>query len=622
MIMLTLGGSVATTLIPPSFLPLQNPGNVVVQHDLSGLAKYYNTTLTQIGTGNFANASFLLDTFRFVNIPSSVNTTAQAVNTDLASVNTTVPEAVTAFASAKLAIQANELINATKLIGTGCSLASNANKSLADFSGPETTRFKSESVPTDEYVSGLNLVSSEVLALHHECTSISTQVPNTSGSGATGKPSVLIIGSPQKAIETGGPVRLFGNLTRAVVGVGEQRVLFYVDGSYFGALVSDAHGSISGTLSIPFLYFHAVSVQALVAPNSTIGMAGAYSNTIYFSVLFNETYITIGDPPAYLPGTNFNVHGNLTTVKGVPLPDAPVTVTYLRDSIVTTTDNAGTFGAQFTVPNNASDGTYNVSARFTPIGVYGPSFNFTSIDVYHLHLILALSVPGLSWAGFSTHIDGVVASNGSAVTNAAVSLDSPWGTYTTKTDSAGQFNVVFPVSPLEFAFSKKVAVMVSPSEPYIAGSTVVLTLGLLNILVIVLPVAIIGVAGYEANSLGVFQGLRVRLGGRRDQEAVLLTSPEIPSAEVLPSPDRGPEPLRLFGRALVLASTRFSIIFRPSNTIREMISLVKARDDGEAFVAFSKVLLTAEDYLYGQRFDLSRTEEARKAFSTLEVLWS
>jgi len=620
MIMLTLGGSVATTLIPPSFLPLQNPGNVVVQYDLSGLAQYYNTTLTQIGTGNFANASFLLGTFRFVNIPSNVNTTARAANADLASVNTTVPEALKVFASARLAIQANELINATKLIGTGCFFASSANKSLADFSGPETTKFSSESVPTNQYTSGLSLVSSEVRALHDECASISTQVPG--GTGTAGKPSILSIGSPQKVIETGGPVKLFGNLTKAAVGIGEQKIFFYVNGSYFGALVSDAHGNISGTLSIPFLYFHTVSVQALVAPNSTIGVGGAYSNPIYFSVLFDETYIAIGDPPAYLPGTNFNVRGNLTTVNGVPLPDAPVTVTYLRDSVVTTTDSSGTFGAQFTVPNNATDGPYYVSARFTPRGVYGPSFNFTSIDVYHLHLGLTLSFPHLSWAGFSTHVAGTATSDGTAVPSAAITLDSPWGSFATKTDQMGNFDIVFPVSPLEFAFSKNVTVAASPSEAYIAGRTAVVTLGLFNILIVILPVAIFGVAGYEANSLGVFQGLRVRLRRGRNQEPVLLTSPVMPSTETLPSPDKGPEPLRLLGRALVLASTRFSIIFRPSNTIREMISLVRAKDDGEAFVAFSKVLLTAEDFLYGQRFDSSHTDEARKALNTLEVLWS
>jgi hypothetical protein len=299
-----------------------------------------------------------------------------------------------------------------------------------------------------------------------------------------------------------------------------------------------------------------------------------------------------------------------------------VTVTYLHDSVVTTTDGAGVFRAQFTVPNNATDGLYYIFARFTPRGIYGPSFNFTSIDVYHLRLMLVLSVPGLSWAGFSTQIGGSVRSNGTAVANAEVTLGSPWGTSTTRTDSAGHFNVVFPVSPLEFASSKKVALTVSPSEPYIATSTVVVTLGLFNILVIILPAAIIGVTGYEAYSLGVFQDLGVRLRRQRSQEAVQLAAQERPSIGSLLVTDKGPEPLRLLGRALVLASTRFSIAFRPSQTIREMLSLVKARDDGEAFVAFSRVLLTAEDFLYGQKFDSSLTTEARKALSTLEVLWS
>jgi hypothetical protein len=316
------------------------------------------------------------------------------------------------------------------------------------------------------------------------------------------------------------------------------------------------------------------------------------------------------------------VHGNLTTTNGVPLPDAPVTVTYLHDSVATTTNSAGTFKAQFTVPSNATDGTYDIYARFTPRGVYGPSFNFTSIDVYHLRLMLVLTLPRLSLAGFSTQIGGTATSNRTAVDNAEVALDSPWGTFTTKTDSVGHFNVVFPVSPFEFASSKKVALTVSPSEPYIAGSTVVLTLGLFNILIAILPAAIIGVTGYEAYSLGVFQDLRVRLRRQRNQEAVQVTTQERPSIESLLVTDRGPEPIRLFGRALVLASTRFSIAFRPSQTIREMLSLVKAKDDGEAFVLFSRVLLAAEDFLYGQKFESSLTAEARKALSTLEVLWS
>ena len=168
MIMLTLGGSVATTTIPGSFFPLQNPTTVTLQYDLSGLARYYNTTLTLIGRGNFANASLLLDTFMFVNIPSSVNATAQAANADLAALNTTIPKALQLFTSARQELQKNQLINASGLVSLGCSLATSAGKSLGDFNETETPRFESESVPTYQYAPGQTLVSREIGTLNGE----------------------------------------------------------------------------------------------------------------------------------------------------------------------------------------------------------------------------------------------------------------------------------------------------------------------------------------------------------------------------------------------------------------------------------------------------------------------
>jgi hypothetical protein len=620
MIMLTLGGSVTTTIIPGSFLPLQNPSTVSVQYDLSGLARYYNTTLTEIGTGNFANASFLLDTFGFVNIPSNVNVTAQAANADLAGLNTTIPKVVGLFASARLAIKANQLINASDLVNTGCSLIPTANKSRTDFDGPQTSKFESESVPTNQYAPGQSLVSREIEALYGECSSLSAQVPGNTNTA--GEPPVLTIGSTQRSIETGGQVELFGNLTKSGTGVAGQNVLFYINGSYFGTLATNSSGNLAGTVSIPFVYFNEAEVQALVAPNSTAGIGGAISNRIFFSILFSQTSIVIGDPPAYLPGAGFNVQGNLTTTNGVPLPDAPVTVTYLQDSVATFTDSSGTFGARFTVPDNATDGIYYVYAQFTPMGVYGPSFNFTSIEVHHLRLNLALAVPGFSWAGFSTSISGTATSNGTAVANATITLHSPWGSSAAETDGQGHFDLSFPVSPLEFAFSKNITVSASPSQPYIAGSTVVAALGLFNILLAILPAVVVGVGVYEANSLGAFQGIRERMGRRKDQSATLLTPLGGPGPEALRPFNTGPEPLLLFGRALALASARFSLVFKPSQTIREILAEVKAKDDGEAFVAFSKVLSVAEDFLYGRGFDPARTGEARTALTDLEVLWS
>ena len=608
MIMLTLGGSIATTTVPGSFLPLQNPTTVAPRSDLSGVAGYYNMTLTQLGRGNFADVSYLLSTFGFINVPSDVGATAQAANADLASLNATIPAAQGIFTSAKAAMQADQLMNASALVGAGCARAKAANRTFADFSGPQTLRFGAESVPTDQYAAGEGLVSAEIHGLLGECASVPPQ----------GNVPALVIGSKADSVETGGSVGLSGSIEAKGVGVTGQRVLFFINGSYFGTLVSGVGGMLAGSLEIPFVYYPFAEVQALVSPNSTAGLGGASSNRIYLSILFNQTSIAIGDPPEYLPGASFSVHGNLTTTGGVPLPDAPVTVTYLGDSIPTFTDGGGSFGARFTVPDDASDGVYQVYARFTPRGAYGPSFNFTSIRVYHLGLNLSLSVPGLSWAGFSTHLEGTATSNGTALAGAAITLDSPWGRSAVTTDNEGRFGVSVPVSILEFEFSRSVTLSASPAQPYIASSTVVATLGLFNFLLVVVPAAVIGVGAYEASNLGMFRGRLVR---RRQEEATTMAPPGGATPWVLQS-HGGSEPLDLFSRALSLASARFSIAFSPSQTIREILLQVRAKDDGEAYVAFSKVLLAAEDFVYGRRFDSSRVVEAREALRELEVLWS
>ncbi len=69
LVMIALGGSVAATERPSSFASLANPASVTQEYDLGALARYYNTTLSDIGRGAYANASFLLETFGFANIP-------------------------------------------------------------------------------------------------------------------------------------------------------------------------------------------------------------------------------------------------------------------------------------------------------------------------------------------------------------------------------------------------------------------------------------------------------------------------------------------------------------------------------------------------------------------------
>lgn len=611
LIALTLGGSVATTSFPPAFTNLQNPGNVKEAHDLGALAVYYNTTLTQIGSQKYANASFLLATFEFVNISPGVNATAQAANSDLASVNATAPQAVLLFHEARAAIGEKQYVNATAMVAEGCALAGAANASLADFQGPQTSRLRSESVPVAEYSVGSGAASALVNSLLAECSTLQTEL-TFSGQNSP----VLLIGSPQTVVETGGDLAITGNLTLGGSPLPDQSVLFYVNGTYVGTLSTDPRGDLAGTLRIPFLYTQWASVQALAPANPAAKAGGATSNVLLFEVLFNQTAIVIGDPPAVLPTFSFNVQGSLTTVTGSPLPGAPVEVTFFGQSQYLSTNDLGVFSTRLTVPANASDGIYDVYARFAPQGVFGPSVNFTSVQVIHLPLQLTVSTPSLTIAGFSIVVTGRASANGSAIPGALVRVSSPGGSGTATTDSSGRYEVRVRISPYEFAFSAQVTATAASLPPYVAPATATSTLGLFNILLITVPAAGVGIVGYEADKLGIFSGAR-----KKRRLAPMVEEATQEAFGELEMAKKGDELVRLYLKALRLASAKLQVGFRRSQTLREVLEEVGAKGAGKGLEPFASIVMALEDFAYGASFDSGRVEEARKSLAELEREW-
>ena len=610
LIAITLGGSVETATIPPSFANLQNPGTIAVSHDLSALAAYYNTTLSDLGARNFTGVSFLLETFHFVNIPPAVNATAQLANSDLNSVSISAENASRIFSAAEKEILKNEFVNATILTEQGCALATQASQKFADFTGPRTSNFQSDKIPVNDYSVGESSAAAVVGSLVSTCNLLLNQLQFQG--------LELLIASPQASIETGGRVSLLGNLTFRGSGVGSETVYFYINGSYFGSLSTAPNGGFSGTLQIPFVYTRTASVQALVSPNIPRNISGASSNLIYFTILFNQTAIAIGDPPPVLPTFSFPVSGTLKTVTGVPLPGAPVNLTFFRQSQILTTDVLGRFSTRLTVPANATDGIYAVTARFAPEGVFGPSFNFTSIMVVHMPIVVTVDPLSLTLAGFSSTLIGTAVANGSSVAGAAIRVVSPWGTVDGTTNSNGGFRVILPVSPTEFAFSRNVTVYVNATQPYFAIGTVTKPLGLFNVLIVIFPVAALGVVGYEAERFGVFAALR---RGSRSQEERFLEEEYFESGGPPAEAWHGTEAGRVYRRALALASSKYLIRFRPSFTLREIAGQVRAKDPGRGGDLFAQVMGTVEDAAYAKGFEESRLAAAAEAVAVLERLW-
>jgi hypothetical protein len=179
--------------------------------------------------------------------------------------------------------------------------------------------------------------------------------------------------------------------------------------------------------------------------------------------------------------------------------------------------------------------------------------------------------------------------------------------------------VSLPVSVLEFAFSRNVTVSGTAIQPYVAQGVLARSVGLFNFLVVILPVAAIGIIGYEADKLGAFEGLRRRSRGQEVsfEEAPTRLEATLATAAVI----GGPELLQAYRHALSLAAARFSIRFRPSQTIREIISSASLKESGSAILAFSEILLTVEDFLYAENFNASRLEGAKARLVELEGYW-
>ncbi|MDG6906668.1 MAG: hypothetical protein JRN20_12885 [Nitrososphaerota archaeon] len=609
-----LGGIAGGLNVPAPWSSIQNPVQVPNQPDLSALAKYYNLTLSWIALGKYSNVSFSLGTFDFVNIPAKVNGSALIANGEISSLNVSIPLAIMQLDNATQLLASKEYPGAIAEIGSGCSEIENASSTLNEFSNTTTPRLSSLGVPTNLYSVGLNMVKTEASNLLTRCEALKAQANNLYPSSGS-----FFITSPQTSIQTGGYVLIQGNITSNNIGVGAQEVSLFLNGTYIGVAVSDERGLFTTNVSIPFVYKPVVALWAVVAKNSSIGFPGAVSNVLYFTILYNETHIVLKDPPAYLPTQSFTVEGNLSTVSGTGLPNAPVKVTFFNESKYTLTNSDGVFQANLTVPSNASDGIYYVYAAFAPQGVYGPSYNLTAIQVYHETINLVVDAQPVSYAGFGSSLSGSVSANGSALPDANITVSSPWGVLIGKSDSQGSFKFNVPIPIWEFSFAKNVSVSVLPSQPYVSSGRVEARLGLFNWLWIILPGILVCVGAYEINSLDLLPKLWSGRGqtSRKEQiETIVSKTLEM----VVPKYSESNKIISVYSVALSLIVSRFGVTFYESSTIREISQQVTEVEgiDIDSAVLFHDISLDMEDYLYSQVFDESRIGDAEQKLAELK----
>ena len=430
---IVLGGSISISGLQSSFSGQNNPNVIPSQYNLTSLALFYNQTLTQISENSFKNASAAIQAASFQNYPNYIAGLADQANGELASINYSLTTAHFDLNESNYYITTGLYTNASQSLLVGCSDIRSANSTFSQFQGPISSSLGQAGVEVSLYSIGTRELQSSIITFSDECNTYS----QTLGQSST----ILKISSSQPQILTGGLLQASGTLFRNGTGVPSQNISFYANSTYFGSINSKSGGSFSTSLNIPYLYGSTAAIWATVKQNSTSQVFGALSNTLYLKLNYNQTIIVVGDPPTVYPTFSFTVQGHVLTKSGSPLINVPVRITSFDSNFTSKTDSSGVFAQTLTVPADATNGIHYIYASFAPSGTYGPSQNFTSIEVARLSLQFSVNPFLFAFSGTTTSVSGRLSSNGSAVSNAIVTIETPWGNYHTQSNAEGSYNV-------------------------------------------------------------------------------------------------------------------------------------------------------------------------------------
>lgn len=366
-------------------------------------------------------------------------------------------------------------------------------------------------------------------------------------------------------------------------------------------------------LSVAFLFF---------LTSSSGNQSPRWSGVILLAP--SQSTVIISGHPAYLPTFKFTVQGNLTTKSGTPLPGAPVRLTFFDQTYNTTTDSHGVFQKILTIPADASDGEYNVYASFAPQGTFGPSFNFTSIEVYHETLNVTVKVSAISFSGFGTTLSGTVMSNGSSVGGAVVRATLPWGEFSTKSNAEGMYNLSLPVPPSTFSLSEQVILNFTPAQPYVKPLVKEEYFQTLNPLLIIFPASAVTVGIYELRNLGLLRKRRTSTKDVKPSDDPFSRERQEASEEIMYTSRNLPQDLlSVYNEARAAALQRYGLISVPGQTVRELALIVEEREgeSGEGSSLFSSISEIYEDCLYSESFDSRRIDDTKTMLGNLKKSW-
>ena len=400
-----------------------------------------------------------------------------------------------------------------------------------------------------------------------------------------------------------------GVLTSNGAALGIRDVKLFLDGEQVASVSTEANGSYSVLIRVPYKYVSYVSINALYTPQG--GDKGVYlasvSPSIKVQVLFYRTVLDVSVPAVGYPGLSLSVYGNVTSQDGLPLGSRQVKV-LLDGNVVgnAATGLGGDFTVEFEVSSQAKLGMHSLAVTVEPSGLFAGVSSTRNVTIQKMASKLEVSAPSFIMLPSTLYINGSVASASGPLAGASVQAEFANSSVTVKTLSDGSFDLTIDV-PFNSVFvgNQDLKVVVVPAESWqaVAQKTEeILALNLVSVgVALACSLSVVFVMCFK------FVGVRSKKKGLKSVDALKTYSlPAENASSVGVSGAVVPElkfeglkgrVLKAYVEALGSVQSATAESLMPDMTLREYLQVTSTKL-GNAIGAFSDLTLMAERSLY------------------------
>lgn len=373
-------------------------------------------------------------------------------------------------------------------------------------------------------------------------------------------------------------------------------------------------GKFKGRIDFPFLYKKDVRVLAFFIPQGEDEEKyyGDTSNEVLIEPIFYTPIIKATYQEPVYPVLPFEVQGELI-LEGEPLRDYPVKIKVGGKIIEVSSDEAGKFGAEVSLPSGVG--------RTFPLRIFTPSRKIIGPASLIINLPISYKLPSLMvelpWVvtPFSPlEVKGEVDLAGGLMERPAVRVIAGEENITSVVEEKS-FEVKISIPLASFSGWKEINLFLYPQEAWISS------LERREKVLLVNPLTLFPFFALLALFIGVS---RRRKRGIEEAEGVLeeqkegLPEEETPEEKEIARLRGRYTPIRIYAEAVDWVTRCTGIGQTPGHTIKEYLELIK-EPLGQRYADFDFISLVMERFLYRlRRVSEEELTEARKRLSRLK----